>query len=75
MHGGAIYLRTDKAPDLPKQIHVAMKKGSDIPEIKSHITKFCEYFSDVNKEAILDSTFVILTPDSNNPYKQLYTSN
>jgi glutamate synthase domain-containing protein 3 len=75
MHGGAIYLRTDKAPELPKQIRVTMKKGTEIPEIKSYITKFCEYFSDVNKESILASTFAILTPDSNNPYKQLYTSN
>lgn len=75
MHGGAIYLRTNKAPDLPKQIRVEMKKGNDIPEIKTYITKFCDYFTDVNKDTILSSVFAVLTPDTNNPYKQLYTSN
>lgn len=75
MHGGAIYLRTDQKPDLPKQINVTLKKGIDIPEIKSYVTKFCTYFPDVNRDQILDSTFAVLTPDNNNPYKQLYTSN
>ena len=75
MHGGAIYLRIDKKPDLPKQIKVEMIKGSAIAQIKPYINKFCEYFNDVNKEEILNSLFAVLTPDSNNPYKQLYTSN
>ncbi|MCI1209852.1 MAG: glutamate synthase [Treponema sp.] len=75
MHGGAIYLRTDEKPDLPKQIKVSMKKGKDIPEIKSYINKFCNSFPDVDKDKIFDSLFAELKPDSKNPYKQLYTTN
>ena len=75
MHGGAIYLRTDVKPVLPKQIKVTMCKGVDIPEIKSYITKFCNCFPDVNKDEIFESMFAVLKPDSKNPYKQLYTTN
>jgi glutamate synthase domain-containing protein 3 len=75
MHGGVIYLRTGTAPALPKQIRVEMKNGTEILEIRQYITKFCEYFPDVNRDEILASQFAVLTPDSSNPYKQLYTSN
>lgn len=75
MHGGAIYLRTNKAPILPKQIKVTMMKGNDIPEIKTYLKKFCEYFTDVNMDDILNANFAVLKPDSANPYKQLYTTN
>jgi glutamate synthase domain-containing protein 3 len=75
MHGGAIYIRTNEKPDLPRQIKVSMEKCRDIPQIRAYITKFCEYFDDVNKDEIFESMFAVLTPDSNNPYKQLYTTN
>jgi glutamate synthase domain-containing protein 3 len=73
MHGGVIYLRTENPPTHPAQIEVSKAKARDVPELKKHIEEFCVYFNDVNKEAILDSTFCILTPATNNPYTQLYT--
>jgi glutamate synthase domain-containing protein 3 len=75
MHGGAIYIRTDIQPDLPKQIKVEMMKGCDIAAIQPYLKKFCSYFSDVSLDEIEKSQFAVLTPDSANPYKQLYTTN
>lgn len=75
MHGGAIYIRTEVKPKLPIQIKVSMAKGFEIPEIKSYIKKFCELFPDTDLEKIMNSSFAVLKPDSENPYKQLYTTN
>lgn len=74
MHGGAIYIRTDQKLDLPKHIKTKTAAGKDLADIKQYIKKFCEYFTDTCEEYILDSTFTVLAPDSNNPYKQLYTT-
>ena len=73
MHGGVIYLRTENPPPLPAQIVLAKERGRNIPALKKHIEAFCAYFNDVNKDEILDSTFCILTPNSKNPYTQMYT--
>ena len=48
--------------------------GKSKDEIKKYVTKFAELFKkDVN--FLLNSTFYVLTPDSNNPYKELYIQN
>lgn len=75
MHGGKIFLRTEKLPpNLPKQILASQATKEDLKEIKPFIHEFCEAF-DREEQEILDSTFYVLTPNSNNPYKQLYTRN
>ncbi len=75
MHGGKIFLRTEKLPpNLPKQILASQATKEDLKEIEPFIHEFCEAFGREEQE-ILDSTFYVLTPNSNNPYKQLYTRN
>ena len=73
IHGGAIYLRAEDEPKVPSQVAVSSAKGREISEIQKHIDSFCAYFTDAKKEEILQSNFFILKPNSNNPYKQLYT--
>ena len=75
MHGGAIYIRTDKAPDVPQQINVEMKNGADIPAITEYVKRFCTLFDDVNYDEIINSKYAVLTPNTLSPYKQLYTQN
>lgn len=76
MHGGAIYLRANEKPEqLPPQVTVSIETGAKIPEIQDAIEKFCGFFKDVSIDKILDSKFVILKPNSKNPYKQLYMTN
>ena len=71
MHGGKIYLRTQNPPELPEQVSV--KKAEDISEIIPYISEFCKLF---NLDAkIAGDTFYVLTPNSANPYQQLYVAN
>lgn len=75
MHGGAIYIRTTKLPDdLPKQVSASIATQEDLEAIDSYLDEFCNHFC-TSKIDILSSNFYKLTPNSKNPYKQLYTQN
>jgi len=73
MHGGTIYIRTEKElVNLPAQVTAAV--AGDLSEIEPYITKFAGYFGiDVRK--IMKDRFMLLRPNARNPYKQLYTAN
>lgn len=73
MHGGVMYLRTNEEPKyLPPQ--VACEKLEDNAEILPLIHNFCTYFNQ-DETKFAKSTYYKLTPNSKNPYKQLYTNN
>lgn len=75
MHGGKIYLRCDEITmDLPKQVLVQKAQKKDLAEIEEYIADFCAAFGG-NKEEILSEKFYVLTPNTKNPYRQLYTHN
>lgn len=75
MHGGKIFLRCDSCPsDLPGQVVSQKATVNDMQEIYPLIDEFCcEFKKDSNE--ILNSNFFMLTPDTLNPYKQLYVQN
>ncbi len=73
MHGGKIYLRTDTLPhDLPPQ--VIASEVSDFSELAPILTDFCRAFGG-SPDELMKSRFYLLTPNSKNPYKQLYVRN
>ena len=75
MHGGAIYIRTTKLPDdLPKQVSASIATQEDLEAIDNYLDEFCNHFG-TSKIDILNTCFYKLTPNSKNPYKQLYTQN
>lgn len=75
MHGGEIFLRTEKPPvNLPKQVSVNKATDEDIANIKEILCEYAATF-DINTEEIFKKTFYKLTPNAKNPYKQLYTQN
>lgn len=75
MHGGKIYLRCDRAPyDLPQQVQAHRAEKADMEEIAEYLREFCTTF-DKDYEAILAHPFYVLTPNTKNPYKQMYTTN
>lgn len=75
MHGGELYLRTDKAPEnLPAQVSVCVAADSDLDKITAVLSEYAEDF-ELNLDDILSKTFYKLTPNAKNPYKQLYTEN
>ena len=76
MHGGKIYLRCDRLPHkIPVQVRAEKMRGSADAELSEIVKDFCRHFDDMNTDALLDSDFYVLTPDSENPYKRMYTDN
>lgn len=75
MHGGKMFLRCRELPKkLPDQIVAEKAAAEDMAQIDAELDAFCRIF-DRNKEEILAESFYVLTPNTKNPYKQLYTSN
>ncbi|MDR2357443.1 MAG: glutamate synthase [Oscillospiraceae bacterium] len=75
MHGGAIFLRCDGAPDdLPEQVACAAATPEDKRRIERYVREFSEIFG-LDADELLESSFFVLTPNASNPYKQLYTAN
>lgn len=75
MHGGKMVIRgnTDSIR-FPAQVSAKAAEESDMAEILPYIEKFCALFG-FEKEEILSSPFTVITPDSKNPYKQMYVAN
>lgn len=73
-HGGKIFLRTETLPPtLPPQVSVKRATEEDLEEIRGDIEEFCKEFGG-DSGAILKDNFFLLTPNTKNPYIQLYTS-
>lgn len=73
MCSGKMYLRAEAVPaDLPKQVSANKATEADMKEIDGYLDDFCKAF-DVSKKEILSKLFIVLTPNSKNPYKQSYT--
>lgn len=72
MHGGKIYLRSEFLPrDLPAQVSAAKATAADLAYIREDLVEYCQAFGR-DLETILDGSFYVLTPNSDNPYRQLY---
>ena len=75
MHGGKMLLRSDcKNITFPKNVHVKSAKKEDLEEFYPYIKEFCACFR-YDENSILNGKFTIVSPDSNNPYKQMYVQN
>lgn len=75
MHGGKIFLRSEELPpDLPEQVVAMEATEKDLSEIRTYLEEFCEVFG-YDMRIVLAKKFYVLTPNTKNPYKQLYTRN
>ena len=75
MYGGKIFLRTKNPPeDLPAQVVCKKADEEDLSEIKNYVVEFCRLFGE-NYDEIMKGDFFMLTPNSANPYRQLYVMN
>ena len=73
MHGGRIFLRCPQLPpNLPPQIMAQKAGDEDLETIRPYVEQFTEYFGG-NAGRLLTENFWLLTPNSKNPYRQLYT--
>lgn len=75
MHGGRMILRSDcKGIRFPSQVRAVPASKEDLSEIEEYIVEYCALFG-LNTDDILNAQFTIVTPDTKNPYKQLYVAN
>ena len=75
MHGGKLFLR-GKCDDIefPSQVTTRAAGSADLAEIQEYVAEFCKAF-DCSSQEIMNSPFTVVTPDSKNPYKQMYVAN
>jgi glutamate synthase domain-containing protein 3 len=75
MHGGKLFLRS-RCEDVlfPQQVTPRPATAEDLAEIAPYLKEYCGAF-DLDYGAIADGPFTVVTPDSANPYKQMYVAN
>ena len=76
MHGGKMYLRCsiDQIPDsMPAQVQAEFATPEDMAEIDEYLDEYCKLLKE-DKKKILDHQFVVITPNSANPYHNLYVN-
>ena len=75
MHGGKMFLRSDcKGILFPRQVATHIATEEEKAQISAYVTEFADLFG-YDATALLKETFTVVTPDSNNPYHQLYVAN
>lgn len=75
MHGGKVYLRTEgEGIRFPTQVTCQRSSEEERREIEGYVRRYCDYFGeDFNR--VMDASFLTVTPNSKNPYKQMYVAN
>ncbi len=75
MHGGKMFLRSDcSGIAFPPQVTARPACADDLEEIKPLISEFCASLG-CDEEEVLSAPFTVVTPDSGNPYRQMYVAN
>ena len=75
MHGGKMILRSDCADiAFPAQVTARPASDDDMTEIRKYVSEYCRLFG-CDESVVMASAFTVVTPDSQNPYKQLYVAN
>lgn len=75
MHGGKMILRGDVSGiRFPDRVNLHTADAEVLSEIRPFVEQFCEFFG-YDAKALLEDTYTVITPDSKNPYKQMYVAN
>lgn len=75
MHGGKIFLRAHCGDvKFPDQVTARPAKAADMEELKVYVREYCGVFG-YDMATVLHAPFTVVTPDSKNPYKQMYVAN
>lgn len=70
MHGGRIILQCEHPGNLPEQVRV---RKADTNEVAPFIDVYCAAYPWVDPIELKERPYVVLTPNTSNPYTQLYT--
>ena len=74
MHGGSIYLRAETLPpDFSERLLSREASEEDRSHIQPAVQELCRAFGE-DFETVWNACFLVITPNSQNPYKQLYAA-
>ena len=75
MHGGKLFLRSDCAEiAFPEQVTARPATPEDMAEIEEYLREFYALL-DFDFDMLYASRYTVVTPDSQNPYQQMYVAN
>lgn len=75
MHGGRLVLRGQAdAAAFPQQTTLRPAGADDLAGIEPYVRQFCGFFG-YDVQELLRGPYTVVTPDSQNPYKQMYVAN
>lgn len=75
MHGGKMFLRSQcKDVVFPPQVTARPAGLEELREIDGYLSEFCRLFC-CDIDEILSVPFTVVTPDSKDPYRQMYVAN
>jgi glutamate synthase domain-containing protein 3 len=75
MHGGRMFLRSEcRDVHFPHQVTARAADEADRAQLRKYLRDYCDVFG-LDPEAVLDAPFTVVTPDSSNPYQQMYVAN
>ena len=75
MHGGKMFLRSACGEiRFPEQVTARPAEKKDLAEIEDSVCEFCQLFG-FDSQKVLSAPFTVVTPDSKNPYRQMYVAN
>lgn len=75
MHGGKLILRGDVSGlSFPGQVTARPASPEDLGLIETYVKTYCNLFGG-DFAQILNAPFTVVSPDSSNPYKQMYVAN
>lgn len=75
MHGGKMFLRGDQRNiRFPSQVSARLADDAELAEVTAYVSEYCRLFG-ADRDEVLSVPFTVVTPDSKNPYKQMYVAN
>ena len=75
MHGGRMYFRGDYTSlDFGGRVSAKLADKSELEAIDEYLSNYSRLFG-IDKSEIAASPFTLITPDTKNPYKQMYVAN
>lgn len=77
MHGGKLFLRSCEGAEkvvFPPNLLVRRAEESDLDCVRAELEEYCKVFG-YDLGEVLRPGFMVVTPDSHDPYKQMYVAN
>ncbi len=75
MHGGKVYIRGSlEGVRFPSGVTAREATAEDLSPILDDVKEFCRVFC-IDEDSVWSERFTVITPNSSNPYKQMYVEN